>query len=74
MATMKKCDVCGKVYEGHKSKILSSDIYSSSVSVTDYGDYSGGATFKTYEMCPSCMKYILDSIDVLMHLHKGENA
>lgn len=74
MATMKKCDACGKVYEGYKSRLLGNDVYSSSVSITDYGDYSGSATFKHYELCPSCMKCILDSIDVLMYLHKGENA
>ena len=72
MATIKKCDICGKAYEGKKSVLFGSDVYSSSISVTDYGDYNGCATFKNYELCPTCMNDIMSHIRNLVESYKNE--
>lgn len=63
MANVKKCDFCGAIYEGKKSVLMSNDTYSSSLSLTNHGDYSGAAVFEHYELCPKCMNHVVSCIN-----------
>ena len=59
MADIKKCDICGTVYEGGEHPVISG-VMSSSVTVSDYGNYSdlSKRTYDRYETCPNCTTQI----------------
>ena len=63
MASIKQCDICGEIYEGRKS-ILFSDIWSSTVSITDYGTYPENESpeYERYELCVICMTRVRNFI------------
>jgi hypothetical protein len=59
MANIKKCDICGKIFEG-RAMLFGHDVASSRVTVTDYGDYSEkyDPVYNSYDTCPHCTSQI----------------
>ena len=64
MANIKKCDICGKIFEG-RALLFGHDAISSGVRVSDYGDYSEKyePVYDTYDTCPACTNYIKNVIE-----------
>ena len=63
MAIAKKCDICGKLYEGYNFKQSAKDFNGFMLLNIDYkSDYFHGPAV---DCCPECMKSILEHIDSL---------
>lgn len=72
MALIMKCDVCGKPYEPYNTGHKSADEEPNSLRLVTYniGDKSG-VSGKRYDLCPDCMKKI---IDILKLENKNNNS
>ena len=67
MADIKKCDICGRIYQGGEHQ-FSSGTYSSSVSITDYDDYTSieKRTYDRFDTCPTCTTRVQKFIASMM--------
>ena len=66
MADIKKCDICGRIYQGGAHHFISGT-YSSRVTVSDYGDYTSAEnhTYDGFDTCPTCTTRVRNFITAI---------
>lgn len=67
MADIKKCDICGRIYQGGEHQFISGT-YSSSVTISDYDDYTSieKHTYDRFDTCPTCTTRVKKFIASMM--------
>ena len=75
MADVKKCDICGAVYEARTDEWFRGAT-SSAVRITDYGDYAkdNKGEYIGYDTCPTCTTCIRDYIANMKVQYAIKNA
>ena len=64
MANVKKCDICGKVYEnnGHEKAI---EMYMYDKKNTTYDEFVSFEDFNHIDCCPDCTERILGFVNIM---------
>ena len=64
MADVKKCDICGKVYENKcQEKTMQMCVYDKKDTV--YDDYTRAADYTSIDCCPDCTDRILNFVNAM---------
>lgn len=63
----RKCDICGALYEPKTEKLVGNEVL-----VRKYNEETDTVKAHTYDVCPSCMKSLLEHINRFKNLEESK--
>ena len=63
----RKCDICGALYEPKSEKLIGREVW-----IRKYNDETDTVKAHTYDVCPSCMKSLVEHINRFKNLEESK--